>query len=298
MKLQIVSDLHLEFSDVTIPNAGADVLVLSGDIMLAESLYKNVAEDFDPYKPGAMATISRRVSMSARFLDFLRRVSEAFPHVIYVAGNHEFYHFRWFQTLEVLKEVCDRFSNVYFLERDCKKIDDVTFVGGTLWTDMNRNDPLTLHAVRDMMNDYSVIRNDKAGFTSLKPIDTAIRHSQTVGYIKTVVEGKADEKFVVVGHHAPSKVSTHEKYKNDQLMNGAYSSDLSEFILDHPQIKLWTCGHTHHAHWYYIGETLITCNPRGYEGYEGNTGWNKNFLVDLENLPDKDYVLKNYGNLF
>lgn len=281
MKLQIVSDLHLEFSDVTIPNAGADVLVLSGDIMLAESLYKNVAEDFDPYKPGAIAAINRRVSMSARFLDFLRRVSEAFPHVIYVAGNHEFYHFRWFQTLEVLKEVCDRFPNVYFLERDCKKIDDVTFVGGTLWTDMNRNDPLTLHSVRDMMNDYRVIRNDKAGFTSLKPADTAVRHAQTLGYIKSVIAERHDERFIVVGHHAPSKVSTHAKYQNDYLMNGAYSSDLSEFILDHPQIKLITHGHTHHPFDYMIGETRIVCNPRGYEGYEDASGWDPLKIVEV-----------------
>jgi hypothetical protein len=38
--------------------------------------------------------------------------------------------------------------------------------------------------------------------------------------------------------------------------------------MDHPQIKLWTHGHTHHKFDYMIGETRIVCNPRGYEGYE------------------------------
>jgi len=63
-------------------------------------------------------------------------------------------------------------------------------------------------------------------------------------------------------------------------MNGAYHSDLSEFILDHPQIKLWTHGHTHHPFDYMIGGTRIVCNPRGYDGYEA-TGWNPNLLLEI-----------------
>ena len=51
-------------------------------------------------------------------------------------------------------------------------------------------------------------------------------------------------------------------------MNGAYSSDLSEFILDHPEIKVWTHGHTHDNFDYIVGECRIICNPRGYKGYE------------------------------
>ena len=273
MKIQVVSDLHLEFSDVVIPNAGADVLILSGDIMVADDLHRHAAADFNPYSSGAFKDLNRRLETAQRFRGFLKRCSDTFPHVIYVAGNHEFYHFRWFETLDVLKQECDRYPNVYFLERDVKKIDDVTFVGGTLWTDMNKNDPLTLHAVRDMMNDYSVIKNDKAGFTRLKPADTATRHAQTHRYIRSVIAEKHDEKFVVVGHHAPSKLSTHPRYASQYLMNGAYSSDMSEFIVDHPQIKLWTHGHTHHPFDYVVGETRIVCNPRGYEGYEQASGW-------------------------
>jgi hypothetical protein len=51
-------------------------------------------------------------------------------------------------------------------------------------------------------------------------------------------------------------------------MNGGYHSDLSEFILDHPEIVLWTHGHTHELFDYTIGDTRIVCNPRGYIGYE------------------------------
>ena len=88
------------------------------------------------------------------------------------------------------------------------------------------------------------------------------------GYIRQIVEGRPDQKFVVVGHHSPSQKSTHEQYINDTIMNGGYSSNMDEFIQDHPQIKLWTHGHTHHNFDYVIGETRVVCNPRGYINYE------------------------------
>jgi hypothetical protein len=86
--------------------------------------------------------------------------------------------------------------------------------------------------------------------------------------IDEVTKYMATEKIVVVGHHAPSKLSTKPQYQDDVMVNGAYSSDLSEFILDRPMIKVWTHGHTHHTFDYMIGSTRIVCNPRGYHGYE------------------------------
>lgn len=282
MKIKIVSDLHLEFSDITIPNEGGiDVLILSGDIMVAEDLHDIPSPE--PYAPGGMKDFMSKIKRVASWREFLKRVSNDFPHVIYVAGNHEFYHGKWMRTLDVLREECAKFPNIYFLENDCKKIDDVTFIGGTLWTDMNKGDPLTLHAVRDMMNDFRIIRKEFEGYTKLKPVDTVVRHKRMLEYIKTIVAEKHDEKFVVVGHHAPSRMSIHEQYKSDFLMNGAYSSDLSEFILDRPQIKLWTHGHTHHPFDYVIGETRIVCNPRGYEsdGYSEDSGWDITKVVEV-----------------
>ena len=148
---------------------------------------------------------------------------------------------------------------------------------------MNKGDPLTMHAVRDMMNDYRSIRKEFEGYTTLKPYDTVVRHKQSLDYIRTVVAEKPDEKFVVVGHHSPSFQSVSKMYKNEYLMNGAYHSDLSEFILDRPQIKLWTHGHTHHPFDYMIGETRVVCNPRGYEadGYSEDSGWNPNIVLEV-----------------
>lgn len=269
MKIALCSDLHLEFQDINLINdEGAEVLILSGDIMIAEDLHNHKHFDYNPYTSGALADLGRRQQIALRFRDFLKRCSFQFPHVIYIAGNHEFYHGKWKASLDHLREECAVFNNVYFLENDMKTIGEHTFIGCTLWTDMNKGDPLTLHAIGDMMNDFRIIRNDEHGYCKLRPTHAMYRHHQSMSYIKNIVQGMHDEKFVVVGHHAPSKQSTHPKYQNDYLMNGGYSSDLSEFILDHPQIKLWTHGHTHDPFDYLIGTTRVVCNPRGYKGHD------------------------------
>lgn len=282
MKIQIVSDLHLEFSDIFIKNEnGADVLILSGDIMVANDLYESPLPS-TPYLPNEIDYTTKK-GRAARYRDFLNRCSFQFKDVIVVMGNHEFYHGRWHASVQWMRDECSRFPNVHFLENDTKDIGDVRFIGGTLWTDMNKFDPLTLHAVRDMMNDFKLIRNDQTGFTPLKPADTADRHRKTLQYFKFCLEGMPNSKFVVVSHHTPSFQSCAPQYSHDHIMNGAYHSDLSEFILDHPQIKLWTHGHTHHAFDYMIGETRVVCNPRGYESYNWTeqTGWDPNKIVEV-----------------
>jgi Icc-related predicted phosphoesterase len=284
MKIQIVSDLHLEFSDINIKNeVNADVLILSGDIMIAQDLHDHAAADFNPYSHGAFAELGRKQQRVQRFRDFLKRCSFQFPHTFYVAGNHEFYNGKFFAGIDYLREECAKFPNVYFLERDTKVIDDVVFIGGTLWTDLNNHDPITMHAIKDMMNDYRIIRNDHRAYAKLSPEDTALRHKLTKEYFKLMLSDHKESKCVIVGHHSPSKLSTHQQYANQYLMNGGYSSDMSQFILDHPQIKLWTHGHTHHPFDYMIGETRIVCNPRGYEteGYSEQSGWDPTFHVEI-----------------
>jgi predicted phosphodiesterase len=267
MRVALTSDLHLEFEDINLQNTeNADVLILSGDIMVAEDLHNH--PEVHPMDPVNIPNLGRRQQVAQRFRDFLKRVSLEFPHVVYVAGNHEFYHGRWKASLQHLRDECAKFANVYFLENDIKEIDKVSFIGATLWTDCNKGDPLTLHALTDMMNDYRVIRNDEHGFTKLRPAHTMYRHQQTISYLKAVLPDMKDKKVVFVGHHAPTGQSTHEKYKHDYLMNGGYRSELSEFILDHPEIVLWTHGHTHDPFNYMVGTTRVVCNPRGYSGWD------------------------------
>ena len=269
MKIKLVSDLHLEFSDINITNDDkCDVLILSGDIMVAQDLHDHAAADFSPYSSGALADLGRKIQRVARFRDFLKRCSFQFPHVVYVAGNHEFYHGKFYAGIDYLREECAKYPNIYFLECDTKVIDDVTFIGATLWTDMNKGDPLTMHAIEGMMNDFRIIRNSQRNYGRFAPLDAVVHHRETLEYIKSVVDSDTSKKYVVVGHHAPSSLSIHETYKNEYYMNGGYYSDLSEFILDRPQIALWTHGHMHDPFDYMMGDTRIVCNPRGYKGHD------------------------------
>jgi predicted phosphodiesterase len=272
MKIALASDLHLEFGDCFLKNTeNADVLILSGDIMIAQDLHDHPqpANEFDRALIAKGQGYGRRQQAAQMYRDFLSRCSVQFPHTIYVAGNHEFYHGKWSGSLQDLRNECQKYPNVYFMENDCKVINDVLFMGASLWTDCNKGDPLTLHTLQDFMNDYRMIRNDDLGYTKLRPAHTLSRHRQTMSYFKKVLEDVyPGMKTVVVGHHAPSSQSIHEMYRHQTVMNGAYFSDLSEFILDHPEIVLWTHGHTHFKFDYMIGDCRVVCNPRGYVGYE------------------------------
>jgi predicted phosphodiesterase len=273
MKIAVASDLHLEFGDIDITNdSQADVLILSGDICVAADLdmrdRRQTESGFARYR-------------SERFHEFFERCAANFPHVIYIMGNHEYYHSDFATELGEVRRKLAHLNNLYILEREIKVIDDVTFIGGTLWTDMNNQDSLTLYHMRTMMNDFRVIQNSttpvhfrtsegefRTRVAKFSPEDAVTEHVKMKQYIQRVVQGNHDTKYVVVGHHSPSRLSTHEMYKNDTIMNGGYSSDMDEFIVDRPQIKLWTHGHTHHPFDYMIGETRIVCNPRGYVGHE------------------------------
>jgi len=269
MKIALCSDLHLEFEDIDLRNTGgAEVLILSGDIMIAEDLHNHPEMSYGMYSNVNIADLGRRQKTALRFREFLKRCSSEFPNVVYVAGNHEFYHGRWSASLDHLRTECAKLPNVYFLERDIKVINEVYFIGATLWTDCNKGDPLTLHALTDMMNDYRIIRNDEREYTKLRPAHSMYRHQETLSYLKSVLPDLKDKKVVFVGHHGPSTMSTHPKYANETLMNGGYRSDLSEMILDNPQIVLWTHGHMHDPFDYNIGSTRVVCNPRGYKGHD------------------------------
>jgi 3',5'-cyclic AMP phosphodiesterase CpdA len=257
MKIAIASDLHLEFGDIDLVNTqGADVLILSGDICVAHDLR---AADADA-----------ELTKSQRYHNFFQRCSAAFPEVIYVMGNHEHYHGDFVETQNHLQSCLAYLENVHVLEKDSVDIGDVRFLGMTLWTDMNRGDPLTIYSIRDMMSDFHVIKNSQMK-RKFKPQDAAYDHSIARAYIQETVATDPNRRYVVVAHHAPSSQSTHERYRDQYHMNGGFVSNLEQFILDRPQICLWTHGHTHYPFDYEIGACRVVCNPRGYVGHEQQT---------------------------
>lgn len=237
----LISDLHLEVEPV--PFNKGKVLILSGDVIELRNLDKPVGQ---------------------RFL----KECAKFDRIIYVLGNHEYYS-SVFDEAQV-RALALLPANVTLLQRDHTMINDVLVIGATLWTDCRKRDPLVMHTLGANMNDFHCIGKMLPGYVHpqvFRPGDSVDEFEKDFAYIKQVVESNPDKKIVVCTHHAPTELSLHPKYQTNptnRLMNGGFASDLSEFILDNPQIKVWTHGHTHTSFNYAIGETRVLCNPKGY----------------------------------
>lgn len=249
-----MSDLHLEFDGhqpLQFPDA--DVLVLAGDVLVAEDLRRFTRQDVTPPHE------QQRGVSAQRYRQFLDQVTQRYPHVVWVAGNHEFYHGKFNQALQVLRDEAAQYPNLHFLEDSWVDVEDVRFLGGTLWTDCNNHDPVTMMTLQYGMNDYQLVVNDEAGYTKLRPVHTLQRHIRT----RQFIQDNLTPKTVVVTHHAPSPQSIAPEYQTEHHLNGGYASDLTELVLEH-QPRFWCHGHMHHTQDYAVGETRILCNPRGY----------------------------------
>jgi len=248
MKIAICSDIHLEFGDLPIKNTeNADVLVLAGDICVA-------------------AGFGRSFYDSERYHEFFKQCSEQFRDVVYIMGNHEHYNGDYCTSYQILKDQLEKYSNIHFLEKEFKIIKGVMFIGATLWTDFNKQDSYSMNSAERQMNDYRIIKNSLKD-RRLIALDTLYDHQQTLEKITAFYDAH-DLPVVMVGHHAPSHTSVKPMYERDYHMNGAYRSDLEQFIIDKPRIKLWVHGHTHSEFDYMVGTTRVVANPRGYIGYE------------------------------
>jgi Icc-related predicted phosphoesterase len=262
MKITLASDLHLEFGQTRTMTADADVLILSGDICVSDHFTRG---ENSPYHKYNMA-----------YLDFFKKCSDSYPHVLYVMGNHEHYHGRFNDTANILKNELSDYCKV--LDYEWVDIDGIRFVGTTLWTDVNKQDPVTEMHLRQYMNDYRVVQIHKNGvYRKLNPMDTISEHFASVQFIDDATRNHPN--CVVLTHHGPTPLSIGERFKNDYHGNGGYVSDLFDFIYDRPQIKLWTHGHVHHNTIYKVNETTVACNPGAYPGE--NPQFDQNFILEV-----------------
>jgi Icc-related predicted phosphoesterase len=307
MKIALASDVHLEFGPITLDNTeGADVLVLAGDIC--------VANHFVDSRPTYVRQLTKE------YHSFFNHVTKEFPHVVYIMGNHEHYSGDVAKTYNILQEYLD-YGNLHLLEKQTWTHQGHTFVGGTLWTDMNQADGTAMSYAQSAMNDFREVLNSnrmvvrqvpvyernplwtedgqnggqysrddtgamiRVGYKSKEeparwtPEDSVDDHRKMLDYVNHVT--REPGSYIVVGHHCPSELSVAEMYKGN-LLNAAFRSSLDDFIEARPQIRLWLHGHTHHNFNYWIGETRVVCNPRGYVGHEASADWFKLQYLEVE----------------
>ena len=262
MRVKIVSDLHLEMCEQGhgVPDLGeGDALILGGDILCARHFKKN----------GTLHQV---------YKDFLQKCVDNFEWVLYIKGNHEYYGYNYEGTHNVLKENLP--EGIHLMEDSVVKILDWVFLGATLWTDFRNENPLEMMEAQNCMNDYKVIRIG-SNYRKLNPDDTLGFHKKSKQFLLDTLPMFENQKVWVLTHHAPSYQSVHPKYRSSGIANGAYVSHLDDLILDHPQIKYFSHGHTHESMDYMIGGCRVICNPRGYYPTEMNPNFDPNLTIEI-----------------
>jgi len=233
MKVQIISDLHLEFGNTykdyyeRMINTKADLLVLAGDINVNSSLFNSlisIQEDAD-------------------------------KDIIFVPGNHEYYGVRKDRFDRELIEFNKSQSNIHILMEDTIDFENIHFIGTTGWWD-GSNGPLTPSVIRCLNDFYRIFDimnegNDK-GITWGK---------QSKSFLKEELENSYD-KVCVITHHYPHYKSLDTQYKSSEL-NTCFGNKW-EYLIEDYQPDCWIHGHTHTSFDYNVGKTRIVCNPQGY----------------------------------
>lgn len=241
MKIKLVSDLHLDlfedngFSYVESQNPdGEDItLVIAGDM-----------------------------SESHLVSSLLKQFCDKYPHIIYVPGNHDYWHSRFEKLEDELRNLSDKISNLHWLDISICELNGVRFIGGTLWFEHTALSPI----YNIGWADFQQISN---------PIDDFyIKNSRT----KWFLEQNLREGDIVVSHHLPSYQSCSKTFLGDP--NNIFYGNRIDDLIEDRKPALWLHGHTHDSADYYIGSTRVLCNPRGYPG-SINPNFNDQLILDI-----------------
>ena len=198
--------------------------------------------------------------------------------ILYTPGNHDYYSDHTNPdtktTYERQREEALRLAEslgIDWLDDRSVIIDDVRFLGATLWTDMMlRPHWMSFEdAVRSamQMNDYRAIKVGAGGGKDrLRPRDTIYAHRQSRKFLEDTLAVPFDGETVVLTHHCPSRQSLRNPESLCE-MDHCYASDL-EWAMTGPNApSLWCHGHVHGQRDYVIGSTRVVANPRGYPKY-------------------------------
>jgi hypothetical protein len=275
MKIQYISDIHLEFETnpkfdkIVVPNA--PYLALCGDIGHPSS---------------------------ETFKQFIEYCSKGWTHVFYVTGNHDYYnkiHTRWKykqpksmeQIENDIEELFKNYTNVHFLQKKSFQIpnSDYVILGCTLWTYIQKKDFVSAHYA---LNDFSYIYNKERRFTVEDLVELHVDHAnwilQSLKYLESI-----QKKAIVLTHHLPTSLIINSKYIGHPK-NYLYYSELTE-QLNSPALKAWICGHSHSSSKivYKPGvEVMMNCKgyPREHTGY--NTSCVYDIYMKKETIADEE----------
>jgi predicted phosphodiesterase len=234
VRLQVLSDLHVEFAPFEPAPLDADAIVLAGD-----------------------------TALGTKGVDLARRWFGGRP-VLFVAGNHEYYRHALPRLTDELRAAAAG-SDVHVLENDELLLGGVRFLGCTLWSDFMAAGPgeldRSMAVCGRLLNDYEVIAHSGDGRT-LRPQDTRALHLASRRWLAERIAVPHDGPTVVITHHAPL-VRVRPSEPIERALLGAFASDLSP-LMAAERVALWIYGHTHRAADFQVDGTRLLSNPRGY----------------------------------
>jgi len=249
MKIQFMSDLHLELRQDTknqtrdfdnerfngmIPQTNSDLVVLAGDIHVGHHGVEWAIEEAESLKKP----------------------------IIYIAGNHEYYHREYHSNLKNMRDAAKHSKLVHFMEKDEVIIDDVRFLGATFWTSYVLPGIDSRTAMRECgryLNDHLLIRYSPSSRFTPKHAQTL--HMDTVNWLLKKFNEKTDaRKTVVITHHGPSTACQYSGF-NITPVSAAFYSDRYELL---QYADLWIYGHTHSNLDTEINGCRLVSNQSGY----------------------------------
>lgn len=245
MKIQIISDLHLEFKPFlpALHKYNRDILIIAGDLHVGIS---------------GVEFLSNEVCITP---------------VLYVLGNHEFYNHHYADIVKFWQNT--PLNNLYFLQNSKFVQENCRFLGTTLWTDVNHGNKIDLQNARRGLNDFTCIQYQDHVFT---PEDSMQLYKRNRIWLKEQLQKPFSGKTVVITHHLPSKRSIDPQFANSPL-NPVFFAHCEDLITEF-QPDLWIHGHTHSSCDYKIGNTRILCNPLGYPK-ETNPNFKSDLIIQI-----------------
>ena len=258
MKLQLLSDLHLETEDFdAAPDPGADMLVLAGDI-------------------------------DATWAGFERFAHWPAP-VIFVAGNHEFDHRDLLQAWPALRAEAARLGWT-MLERGSQVFTDpkgqrVRFVGTIRWSDFDvfgsSGRERGMRAAGYFMR-LMQARRGAADFDAAAVREESLACRAWLERELAAPPRRRWDKTVVITHFAPSLRSADPRFGSQPGTASFCNAD--DDLLRHAD--LWLHGHLHCRHDYTVsrlggGTTRVVCQARGLVSKGEAEGYDATKLIEI-----------------
>ena len=267
MKLQLISDLHLEVHPhlQLQPAPDADLLVLAGDV--------------GSYQNGSLLADN----------DFgLGRFSPAngWPvPVLFVPGNHEYDNLDFDATHMRLRQTCERLG-ITWLERETLVLDGVRFVGTTLWTDFDALAPPDGDLTKVLRARTKAFRAanfylQKTGATrgGVPFLAEGWREQGLLchQWLRQALAQPFDGSTVVVTHFAPSLRSADPRYGLTPGTAG-FCNALDDLL---PYAQLWLHGHLHAPSQYVHRGCRVVANPLGYAKKNEQASYRPELLIEV-----------------